>query len=263
MTEAAPPDQDGAEPGREEPGTGEPVREDLTPWFRPLFELPDPVEHGPLNWSEVFPNPGPVELDVGSGRGRFTNEGAAARPGVNLCGIEHDFTAARRGAKRLKRDRSPNARVFGGDAVRFLREFVPAGSLAAVHVLYPDPWWKRRHRKRRLLGEALGSEFLDLILTALAADGRLHIRTDVGEYFEGIVALLDACPRLVRRENPLDETAAAIERQAGGAPLTNYERKAVVGPDRPDFRTDATVHAAVWDVRDVGSGMSDVGCDGD
>ncbi|QDT16014.1 tRNA (guanine(46)-N(7))-methyltransferase TrmB [Alienimonas californiensis] len=252
MTEADSPDHDGPEPGSEEPVRDDAVREDLTPWFRPLFELSDPKEHGPLDWAAVFPQAGPVELDVGSGRGRFTNEGAAARPGVNFCGIEHDFTAARRGAKRLKRDRSPNARVFGGDAVRFLREFVPAGSVAAVHVLYPDPWWKRRHRKRRLLGEALGPEFLDLILNALAPDGRLHVRTDVGEYFEGIAALLDDCPRLVRRENPLDETAAAIERQASGVPLTNYERKAVVGPDRPDFRTDATVHAAVWTVISAG-----------
>ena len=234
-----------------EPRSAEPVREDLTPWFRPLFELPDPKQHGPLDWAAVFPRSGPVELDVGSGRGRFTNEGAAARPGVNFCGIERDFAAARRGAKRLKRDAAPNARAFGGDAVRFLREFVPPGSLSAVHVLYPDPWWKRRHRKRRLLGEEAGAGFLDLILVALAPDGRLHVRTDVGEYFDGIVALLDACPRLVRRENPRDETAAAIERHAGGAPLTNYERKAVVGPDRPNFRTDATVHAGVWDAADA------------
>ncbi len=179
------------------------MREDLNPWFQPLFELPDPKDHGPLDWSSVFANAGPVELDVGSGRGRFTNEGAAARPDVNLCGIEHDFTAARRGAKRLKRDQSPNARVFGGDAVRFLRVFVPPGSLSAVHVLYPDPWWKRRHRKRRLLGEAVGPGFLDLILAALAPDGRLHVRTDVGEYFGGITALLDAHPRLARRADPL------------------------------------------------------------
>ncbi|NNJ24200.1 tRNA (guanine(46)-N(7))-methyltransferase TrmB [Alienimonas chondri] len=248
MTAAAPTDP-APDPSRE---PAEAVREDLTPWFRPLFELPDPQERGPLDWASIFPNPGPIELDVGSGRGRFTNEGAAARPGVNLCGIEHDFTAARRGAKRLKRDASPNARVIGGDAVRFLRAFVPAGSLAAVHVLYPDPWWKRRHRKRRLLGETVGGDFLELILKALAPNGRIHVRTDVGEYFEGITALLDAHPRLCRRADPLDETAAAIQAatssHAGADPLTNYERKAVVGPDRPDFRTDATVHKAVWNV---------------
>ena len=255
MTPAAPDDPaaDAPAPAAEVPPAAAPaaVREDLTPWFRPLFELPDPLDAGPLDWAAVFPQPGPVELDVGSGRGRFTNEGAAARPGVNFCGIEHDFTAARRGAKRLKRDETPNARMFGGDAWRFLREFVPPGSLAAVHVLYPDPWWKRRHRKRRLLGEQAGAEFLDLLLNGLAPDGRLHVRTDVGEYFGEITALLDGCPRLARRADPLDETAAAIKASAaaGGDPLTNYERKAVVGPDRPDFRTDATVHAAVWDVR--------------
>ncbi|MEM9701989.1 MAG: hypothetical protein AAF907_06055 [Planctomycetota bacterium] len=239
----------------------EPPREDLRPWFTPLFELPDPKEHGRLDWGALFPREAPVELDVGSGRGRFTNEGAAARPGVNFCGIEHDFTAARRGAKRLKRNRSPNARVVGGDAVRFLRAFVPPGSLSAVHVLYPDPWWKRRHRKRRLLGESLGGDFLNLILMALRPDGRLHIRTDVGEYFEGITALLDVCPRLRRRDDPQDETAAAIEAALGSDPLTNYERKAVVGPDRPDFRTDATVHRGVWDKVEVRGEKSEGRCD--
>ena len=221
-------------------------REDLAPWFTPLFELPDPSEHGPLDWSAIFPHPGPVELDVGSGRGRFTNEAAAAVPERNFCGIEHDFTAARRGCRRLKRHAVPNARVFGGDAVRFLRIFVPPASLATVHVLYPDPWWKRRHRKRRLLGEDLGGTFLGLILKSLAPGGRLHVRTDVGEYFGEIADLLDGEARLSRRPDPTDETAAAILARSA-APLTNYERKAVVGPDRADFRTDGVTHAGVWD----------------
>ena len=189
-----------------------------------------------------------MELDVGSGRGRFTNEAAAARPGVNICGVEHDFTAARRGVRRLKRDRTPNARVVGGNAVRLLAEFVPPRSIAAVHVLYPDPWWKRRHRKRRLLGEDLGDRFLDLVLRALDPAGRLHVRTDVGEYFAQITARLDGDARLARRTDPLDETAAAILAAAPETPLTNYERKAVVGPDRPDFQTDGVTHSGVWDV---------------
>ena len=219
------------------------TREDLRPWFTPLFELSPP-----LDWAALFPNPGPVELDVGSGRGRFTNEAAAALPGVNFCGVEHDFTAARRGCRRLKRGAAPNARVVGGDAVRFLAEFVPLGSVAAVHVLYPDPWWKRRHRKRRLLGEDLGDRFLDLVLRALTPTGRLHVRTDVGEYFAQIRARLDADARLARRPDPLDGTAAAVLAAGPGVPLTNYERKAVVGPDRLNFQTDGVTHAGVWDV---------------
>ena len=219
-------------------------REDLSPWFVPLFEL-----EAPLDWTAFFPRSGPVELDVGSGRGRFTNEAATTRPGVNFCGVEHDFTAARRGCRRLKRDAAPNARVVGGDAMRFLDQFVPPGSVAAIHVLYPDPWWKRRHRKRRLLGEDLGDRFLDLILRALEPAGRLHVRTDVGEYFSQIVDRLDGDARLARRPDPLDETAAAILAAAPDTPLTNYERKAVVGPDRPDFQTDGVTHAGVWDVR--------------
>ena len=230
------------------PGAPDPPREDLTPFFRPLFELREEIGTGPLDWAALFPRPGPVELDIGSGRGRFTHGAAAALPGVNVCGVELDFTAARRGAKRLKREALPNARVLGGDAVRFLREFCPPASVAAAHVLYPDPWWKRRHRRRRLLGGEAGPAFLDLLLAALAPGGRVHVRTDVGEYFAGIERLLDGDPRLSRRPDPLDPTAAAVLARAGADPLTNYERKATVGPDRPDFRTDATVHRGVWDL---------------
>ena len=232
-----------------DPAAAGPPRPDLRPWFTPLFELEETLAGGRLDWAAFFPRRGPVELDIGSGRGRFTNEAAAALPGVNLCGVEHDFTAARRGVRRLVRARVPNARVIGGDAVRFLRDVCPPASVAAAHVLYPDPWWKRRHRRRRLLGDELGSAFLDLVLRALGPAGRLHVRTDVGEYFGEIAARLDGDARLARRADPLDPTAAAVRDRLGGDPLTNYERKAVVGPDRPDFQTDGVTHAGVWDVR--------------
>ena len=223
-----------------------PPRADLRPWFTPLFELRESLGEGePLDWAALFPQPGPVELDLGSGRGRFTRAAAAAFPGRNFCAVELDFTAARRGVRGMKRDGLPNARVLGGDARAFLAEFCPPRSVAAAHVLYPDPWWKRRHRKRRLFD----ATFLDSLLRCLEPAGRLHVRTDVGEYFGQITDLLDGDARLARRSDPLDPTAAAVLDAAGGEPLTNYERKAVAGPDRPDFQTDGVSHAGVWDVR--------------
>ena len=234
MTDAPPTDPPGPPPDR--------PRVDLRPHFTPLFEAT-----GPLDWAAVFPESpdAPVELDVGAGRGAFTRGAAACVPGVNFAGVEIDFTAARRGAKGLKRDGVPNGRLFGGDARRFLGEFVPAGSVAAVHVLYPDPWWKRRHRKRRLLDRP----FLDQVATALTPGGRLHVRTDVGEYFQQASALLAGHAAFMLTDLPEDPTAAAILAARGPGPLTNYERKATVRPDRPDFQTDGVTHKAVWECR--------------
>ena len=203
-----------------------PPGEDLRPWFLTLHDLTPP-----LDWSTFFPADGAVELDVGCGRGKFLVETTEARPDVNVCGVEIDYREGRRGAKRLKKRQSPNGRVVGGDARLFLGEFVPPRSVDVVHVYYPDPWWKRRHRHRRLFN----GDFLDLVAAVLVPGGGLLVRTDVGEYFDAMTSLTDRDPRFGRTD-------------AGGAgdePLTSFERKAIT-PGRADFKTDGRVHDAAW-----------------
>ena len=78
-----------------------------------------------------------------------------------------------------------------GDAQRVFREFLPAASLAAVHVYFPDPWWKKRHRKRRVMNEA----FLKDLVRTLAPGGRFHFWTDVEEYFQtGLARVAEHTP---------------------------------------------------------------------
>ena len=124
---------------------------DLRPSFLCFEDLaPYLMDDGWLDWQKFFNNAQPVELDVGCGRGMFLFNASTTQPERNFLGVELDFTEGRRGARRLFKREQPNARVIGGDANYLLDRLVRPGSLATVHVYFPDPWWKRKHRRRRL-----------------------------------------------------------------------------------------------------------------
>lgn len=159
---------------------------DLSPWFRPLEEVDSPI-----TWSEFFGNDSPVEVDVGSGRGLFLVNSAERNPDTNYLGIEVDFREARRAAKRLQRRKLANARILGGDVRSAFSNYVPRGSVSAVHVYFPDPWWKKKHRRRRVFTD----EFVNLAAVVLKPGGFLHSWTDVEEYFEVISALMNHHPQ--------------------------------------------------------------------
>jgi tRNA (guanine-N7-)-methyltransferase len=172
---------------------------DLKPYFLTLHDLA-----GPLDWRIFFPNSGPVELDVGCGRGLFLINAALARPECNFLGLEIDYTEGRRAARRLWKRSLPNARVLGGDARVALAQFVPRGSVSAIHVYFPDPWWKRKHMRRRLVTD----EFIDLAAAALIPGGLFHSWTDVEDYFGVIRALLDHHAAFEALEAPQENTPA-------------------------------------------------------
>jgi tRNA (guanine-N7-)-methyltransferase len=193
---------------------------DLAPWFLTLDDLPDRPDTGgrseTLDWARFFPTAQPVELDIGCGRGLFLVNSALAHPETNYCGIEIDYREGRRTARRLKKRSMDNARVLGGDAIRALQQLVPQNSVAAVHVYFPDPWWKRKHRRRRIFTDT----FLDLVANVLINEGELHSWSDVGEYFQDIRSLVDhhdsfhslELPELNSPQHDMDY-------------LTSYERK--------------------------------------
>lgn len=160
-------------------------RVDLSPWFLTLADLPRPVD-----WAELFGNDQPVELDVGCGRGLFLFNAAGRRPDVNFVGIELDYREGRRAARRLHKRQMPNARVWGGSVHEALDHHVPSASVAAIHVYFPDPWWKKKHRRRRVFTD----EFSHRLARALVPGGLVHSWTDVEEYFGVISALMDHHP---------------------------------------------------------------------
>jgi tRNA (guanine-N7-)-methyltransferase len=178
----------------------------------------EPAEAPPrIDWNVVFGNDHPVEIEVGMGKGLFLLTQAVNRPQMNFFGIEvvrkYQLYAATRYAIR----RLPNVRTTCADAKQVLGSSVPAGSVAAVHVLFPDPWWKKRHKKRRVFTP----EFSADAARAIAAGGTLHIASDVEEYFGVMRALVDGMPafRLVHSEMSREPVEVAGFQ-------TNFERKA-------------------------------------
>ncbi len=158
---------------------------------------------GLLDWAKLFGNANPVELDVGCGRGMFLFNASTTQPERNFLGVELDFTEGRRGAKRLAKRNQPNARVIGGDANYLLDRLIRPASVSAVHVYFPDPWWKRKHRRRRLFTDL----FADRVARVLTPGGSLHMWTDVEDYFEIVQALLEHHPLFTSLPTPAERPA--------------------------------------------------------
>jgi tRNA (guanine-N7-)-methyltransferase len=140
----------------------------------------------PLDVEKCFGEPGPLEVEVGSGKGLFLTSAATAWPHHRFLGIELASKYARFVGARLSRLELANARIVHGDAQRFFCEYLTSGSVRAVHIYFPDPWWKKRHHKRRIMNE----RFLNDVARVLEPGGRLHFWTDVAEYFQQSVELL-------------------------------------------------------------------------
>jgi tRNA (guanine-N7-)-methyltransferase len=134
----------------------------------------------PLDFAQLYGNTNPVELEIGMGKGTFLVEQATARPDTNFFGIEYANWFFRYASDRLRRRSPLNARTIRAEATFFLREFVPDASISVLHIYFPDPWPKARHKRRRLVQES----FVPLMLRILKPGGRVQIVTDHKEYFE-------------------------------------------------------------------------------
>jgi tRNA (guanine-N7-)-methyltransferase len=154
---------------------------DLSRHYREATELLPSFEQATL-----FARVQPMEVEVGSGKGLFLSTAARNQPDHNFLGIEIGRKYARFAAARLARQGSANGLMVCGDALVLFHRWFPAASLTAVHVYFPDPWWKKRHKKRRVLN----AEFLKDVERTLASGGRLHFWTDVEEYFQATLALI-------------------------------------------------------------------------
>jgi tRNA (guanine-N7-)-methyltransferase len=158
----------------------------------------------------------PLEIEVGSGKGLFLRNAARSRPEVDFLGIEIAHKYARFAAAGLAKAGLSNGRVVSGDGTRIFAELVPDGALAAVHVYFPDPWWKKRHRKRRVMNET----FMRHVERTLMPGGALHFWTDVEEYFHTTLELLATHTRL-SGPIPVPETPAEHDL----AYRTHFERR--------------------------------------
>jgi tRNA (guanine-N7-)-methyltransferase len=160
-----------------------------------------------------------VEIEVGPGKGTFLLTAAEARPDTFMVGIEASPGYATHAAERLKRSGLTNGVLVADNAKAFLKGQVGEGTLDRLHVYFPDPWPKRRHRKRRFLT----AEMPEVVHRALKPDGWLLVATDNPALAGEIIRVLGSSP-LLRRDTAEEDRLRAGPGGCGFSP-TNFERK--------------------------------------
>jgi len=170
----------------------------------------------PLAREELFGRGAPLVLEIGCGMGEAVIAMAAAAPERDFLAVDVHTPGLGNVLAMAERAGLTNVRVAAGDALDLLREQVPADSLDAVHVYFPDPWPKARHHKRRIIRPDAAA----LIARGLRPGGRLHCATDWAEYAAEMLDVLAAEPLL---RNAHDGYAP----RAAHRPVTKFEARAI------------------------------------
>lgn len=149
----------------------------------------------------LFGRRAPLEVEIGSGKARFVIESARAAPSHDFLGLELSLSYYRICRERVARAQLPNARVLRADARRFVEAALAPGSVHTFHIYFPDPWPKKRQRKRRLLDGV----FLEILASRLEPGGLVRIATDHSGYRSLIEPILESVSGLERRAWDGDE----------------------------------------------------------
>ena len=172
---------------------------------------------GKIDFVRIFGRPGPVHIEIGTGKATFLLNEAMAQPLANFLGIERASRYYRYAVDRIGRWALTNVRIIRTDAAHFLTDFVPDGSIDCFHIYFPDPWPKKRHHKRRFFCPAN----MQHLLRTLKTGGQLKIATDHTDYFEQIKKMIaNESDRLTEAEF-LPAAGADTDEWVG----TNFERK--------------------------------------
>ncbi len=146
------------------------------------------LEHGDdeINADVVFAKSAPVVLEIGFGMGQSLVEMAAAAPEQNFIGIEVHTPGVGRLLHDVEDRGLQNIRVYCHDAVEILRDCIPGQSLDTVQIFFPDPWYKKKHNKRRLIQSA----FVANLVPKIKHGGVLHLATDWENYAQQMMEVL-------------------------------------------------------------------------
>ncbi|MDR2837975.1 MAG: tRNA (guanosine(46)-N7)-methyltransferase TrmB [Azonexus sp.] len=184
-----------------------------------------PYQPQPLDLKAVFGRAAPKILEIGCGMGETTAAIAAAHPENDYFGLEVHVPGIGALCKLIAEKNLANLKIGNHDAVEVVRDMLPVASLDGIHIFFPDPWHKTRHKKRRLIQPP----FVALLVSRLKPGGYLHCATDWENYALQMLAVLEAEPGLVNTaaSPPPDQLAAALEADttaglAGFAPRPEY-----------------------------------------
>jgi tRNA (guanine-N7-)-methyltransferase len=170
------------------------------------------VDGPPLSFDQVFDTPDGIVLDIGFGGGEALVELAELRPSEQVVGVDVHTPGVAAVLEAIEARGLRNVRVVAGDVIDFIGR-VPAHSLDATRIFFPDPWPKQRQRIRRLIRP----EVVDMIVRSLRVGGTLHIATDSSDYAMQIERVCDAHPAL---------SGGVVERPSW-RPTTRFEQRAI------------------------------------
>ncbi len=173
-----------------------------------LYDLPTILER--LKLAQLFPQPQPLEVELGCGDASFLVEYARRNPEKNFIGVERLLGRIQKLDKKGRRIGLTNMRGVRIESAYFLEFLLPPHSASALHVYFPDPWPKKKHRRHRLIGE----NFPALARRALAPGGTVFLRTDDADYFQQMNEVFDAAKEFEKMETPseLAEITTDFER---------------------------------------------------
>ena len=178
----------------------------------PRFVLPYAAQ--PLDFPGVFGRTAPVVFEIGFGMGDATAKIAEALPDTDFIGCEVHEPGVGSLLKQIGERGLNNLRIVQHDAVEVLEHMIRPGSLAGVHIYFPDPWHKKRHHKRRLIQPP----FVADLVRHLAPGGYIHCATDWEPYAQQMLEVLSADPDLVN-------TAEGFAEKPAYRPLTKFENR--------------------------------------
>ena len=161
--------------------------------------------------TDLFGQDQPVEVELGSGDGSFLANYATLHPERNFLGVERLLGRLRKLDRKGRRAGLTNLRGLRIESAYFLEYLFPRHSATALHIYFPDPWPKRKHRRHRLINE----RFPAVAWQALAPGGVVHLRTDDEDYFAQMRSVFDASPMFRLIETPAELAAL----------LTDFERE--------------------------------------
>ena len=167
----------------------------------------------PVSIEDFFDTQGPIEVEIGCGKGGFMVDYCEKYPEKPFIGIDQEASIAFLAAKRIaKRTHLPHARVLHGDAFYFLRDWFPENTVQIFHMYFPDPWPKKRHRKRRLLKK----EYLEQVRRCAVPGALFRWGTDFQKYHEESWAVFTSLPwiEVVEAEaNPTEGIMTGFEKK--------------------------------------------------
>jgi tRNA (guanine-N7-)-methyltransferase len=173
-----------------------------------------PYSENEINFNSIFGNNAGVTLEIGFGSGKATAQLAQTNPEKNYLGVEVHRPGIGRLLWEIEKRCLTNIRIIEHDAVFVIEKMIPASSLQAIHLFFPDPWQKKRHHKRRLVQRP----FLNILAERIKPEGYFYMVTDWEDYAHFALEELSTVSSLKNSFNDFSPPQS-------WRPVTNYEEK--------------------------------------